>query len=188
MRSDAAAWSGITGLSPDIMAVGDLDGSGQDDAVFSFSGGGVWAWYNNNPAGWAPVSGASPEIIAVGDLDGGGQDDVIMDNGAGNGVWAPDNSRIAYIAIQDTLGVIELYTSLPTGGGNVKVNGPLVANGNVSVQRWSPDGSRLAYTADQDTDGVSELYVGFPDGSAPAVKVSQVPMGGDVQDSFAWRP
>ena len=79
--------------------------------------------------------------------------------------------------------------SLPTGGGNAKVNGPLVVNGNVSWVVWSPDSSRIAYTADQDTDGVDELYVGVPDGSVPPVKVSQTPMGGDVLGPLVeWRP
>ncbi|MCW5806005.1 MAG: hypothetical protein KIT31_26810 [Deltaproteobacteria bacterium] len=71
-----------------------------------------------------------------------------------------DGKSLLYRADQDTAGVIELYlVKLATPGTATKVNGPLVANGNVSrVFAISADGSRVTYIADQDTDGVDELY------------------------------
>ena len=72
-------------------------------------------------------------------------------------VWAPDSSRIAYIADQDTNDTDELYTSLPDGSNNVKVNGAFVSDGNILSFKWAPDSSRIAYVADQDTDEKDEL-------------------------------
>ncbi len=104
-----------------------------------------------------------------------------------NFAWAPDSSRIAYQADQDTDGVRELYTSLPTGG-NVKVSGPMVAGGSIDLLTrfaWAPDSSRVAYVADQDTDGVNELYTSLAAGGGN-VKVS-LAANGSV-DRFAWAP
>ena len=75
--------------------------------------------------------------------------------------WAPDASRIAYVADQEADLVFELFTSLAAGGGNVKVSGPMVVGGSVSGSplgndpyapprfAWAPDSSRLAYLANQ---------------------------------------
>jgi Tol biopolymer transport system component len=73
---------------------------------------------------------------------------------------SPDSSRVVYGADQDTFGVWELY-SVPIGGpasAGVKLNGPLVAGGDVSKCLISPDSSQVVYRADQDTDAVDELY------------------------------
>jgi Tol biopolymer transport system component len=75
---------------------------------------------------------------------------------------SPDSQRVVYTADQDTNNVTELY-SVPLGGpasAGVKLNGPLVAGGNVDLFdfRISPDSSRVVYKADQDTNNVTELY------------------------------
>lgn len=156
--------------------------------------------------GWAPDSTA---VAYYGDQDTDGTSELFVANpdGLGSAVkingslvaggsvssdwsWAPNASRLAYRADQDTDGVRELYTNLPDGSGNAKINDTLVTGGDVRHDRsqWSPDSSALAYTADQDTDGVRELFVAAPDGSGTAVKVNHVLVsGGDVSD-FAWAP
>ena len=100
--------------------------------------------------------------------------------------WAPDSSRIAYIANQDSDDTYELYTSYPTTpSGNVKVSGTLVSGGQLSDYGWAPDSSRIAYIADQDTDETTELYTSEPDGSNN-VKVSGTMVSGgeiDTDDS-----
>ncbi len=73
---------------------------------------------------------------------------------------SPDSSRVVYRANQDTATVFELY-SVPIGGpagSGVKINGALVALGNVNTFQFSPDSSRVVYQADQDTATVFELY------------------------------
>ncbi len=106
--------------------------------------------------------------------------------------WAPDSSRIAYLANQDTVTVTELYSSTPDGSANDKVSfDPLVAGGNVQQGfAWAPDSAFIAYRADQENDEVFELFVaaivaGVP---APPVKVSgSLVSDGDVEQ-FAWAP
>lgn len=74
---------------------------------------------------------------------------------------SPDSSRVVYQANQDTPNVRDLY-SVPTKGpaaAGIKLNGPLVAGGNVLAYSISPDSGRTVYIADQDTAGVLELYM-----------------------------
>ncbi len=103
-------------------------------------------------------------------------------------LWSPDSSRIAYLAAQDIATTTELYAASPGGGGTQKLNGVLVAGGNVFQALWAPDSSRIVYLADQDTDTVNELYSSLANGSgntrlnAPALTV------GSIVLSFAIAP
>ena len=75
--------------------------------------------------------------------------------------FTPDSSRVVYSAIQDTVGVSELYSRPLDGSGSVvKLNGPLTPGGYVPYYYFaiSPDSSRVVYLADQDTVDVWELY------------------------------
>ena len=103
--------------------------------------------------------------------------------------WSTDSSRLAYRAIQDTDGVIELYSVLADGTGNAKVSGPLVAGGDVLFNfQWSPDSSRLAYRADQTTNNVFELYSSLAaGGDNVTVSGPLVSANSDVVD-FQWSP
>jgi Tol biopolymer transport system component len=69
-----------------------------------------------------------------------------------------DSSHIVYIADDDTKGVYELYSMPMAGGPPVKLNGPLVENGDVTRFAISPDSSYVAYVADQDTDRMENVY------------------------------
>ncbi len=138
----------------------------------------VWELYPSRPDGTDNRKVNGPLALAFGTIVAG---DVF------SFAWAPDGSRIAYLADQDTDGVNELYTSLPDGTGNVRVNGALVAGGNVMSYAWSPDGSRIAYVADQSANDVFELYASLPDGTGNVKLSGPVAAGGDV-DSFTWSP
>ena len=98
--------------------------------------------------------------------------------------WAPDSSRVAYRADQDTLNVIELYTSLPdTAVGNTKVSGKMQASGSVrSDFKWAEDTSGLGYVADQITDEVFELFETLPDGSKSKKVSGTLALNGDVYE------
>ena len=104
--------------------------------------------------------------------------------------WAPDGSRIVYRADQTTVGVIELYTSLPTGSAsNVKVSGTMTAGGDVyEMVLWAPDSSRIGYLADQDTDGTLELYTTLPTGAGSVLKVSAALGVSDLITAYVWTP
>jgi hypothetical protein len=85
---------------------------------------------------------------------------------------SPDSTRVVYLAYQSPANVYELY-SVPIGGpaaAGIKLNGTLVALGNVTSFQISPDSSRVIYYADQQTDEIFELY--------------SVPLGGPAADGI----
>ena len=75
------------------------------------------------------------------------------------GSWSPDGTRIAYIADQDTPGVVEIYTSAPDGSNNHKVSHELPDGADLRGYAWSPDGALIVYRVDDD------IYSAQPDGS-----------------------
>jgi len=103
--------------------------------------------------------------------------------------WAPDGSRIAYIADQDTAGVYELFSVEPDGSGNARLSDDLDPGGSVKNFAWAPDSSLVAYLADQDTALMDELFSALPDRSFnPNPTVSSLPNTAmDVFD-FKWSP
>lgn len=98
--------------------------------------------------------------------------------------FSPDGSRILYHADQDVDEIFEIY-SVPSGGGApVKLNGPLVAGGDVSDKglQFSPDGSRILYLANQVTNSVDELFIVPSSGGTPVKINGALANGGDVTD------
>lgn len=92
----------------------------------------------------------------------------------------------AYLADQDDADVIELYgVPLDGSASPVKLNGPLVAGGDVLDAgapgfALAPEGGRVVYLADADEDETFELYSVPRDASAAPVKLSPSLAGGDV--------
>ena len=71
----------------------------------------------------------------------------------------PDSANVVYIANRPTsLDPDQLFIVPAAGGGNIPLNGVLVANGNVTGFAVTPDGLSVVYRADQDTNDVFELY------------------------------
>ncbi|MDX1964274.1 MAG: hypothetical protein SFX18_14060 [Pirellulales bacterium] len=105
--------------------------------------------------------------------------------------YSPDGSRVLYLADQTTNGVNELYIVSSVGGAGVKLNGPLVAGGNVSFGgfQFSPDGSRVLYLADQTTDEVNEIFSVPRAGGIPVKLNGPLVSGGDVSfGGFQFSP
>jgi Tol biopolymer transport system component len=109
-------------------------------------------------------------------------------------LWAPDASRIAFLADAATDEVVELFTVVPDGAAApVRVSGPLVAGGDVSGRIvgpgdfvWSPDSTHIAYVADADVDGTEEVFVTVPT-AASAVRVStSLVAGAEVDNGMSW--
>ncbi len=131
-------------------------------------------------AGWTKLS---RDPIAGGQV--GLTMSIVMSAWMGAG-WSPDSARVAYLADGDTVGMLELYVA--TVGGNpapYKLNGTLVANGDVSGLGWSPDSARLAYVADASVNGANELFVGVSSGNPAPTVVSSPQLGAGVSN-FVW--
>ena len=121
-----------------------------------------------------PIGGA--QVAISGDLSGAD-----LDVSADSGVWAPDSSRVAYVADGTTDGVFTAYTSLPTGiGSPIRIN-RLLADGDVdSIPSWAPDSSRVAFVGDLTVDGTYELYTSLPMANNTTT-VNQPLLGGSVE-------
>lgn len=94
--------------------------------------------------------------------------------------FAPDSQSILYLADQEVDNRVELY-SVPVGGGTpLKLNGPLVAGGNVQQFLIDDDSDRVLYFADGETNEVFELF-SVPLAGGAAVKLNQAMVtGGNV--------
>ena len=88
---------------------------------------------------------------------------------------SPDNSRVIYLAVQQTAGTTELY-SVPLIGpaaAGVKLNNTLVENGAVSDFQISPNSQTVVYLADQQTVFTNEIYsVGITGPNSSGVKLN----------------
>jgi len=79
--------------------------------------------------------------------------------------WSPDldNYRlIAYRADQQTIDVIELWTTSPTSTASQKVSNGLQPGRNLTAFKWAPDAQRIAFIADKILVGEFKLYTTIP--------------------------
>lgn len=97
-----------------------------------------------------------------------------------------DRRFVVYMADQDSDEVVELYSVALRDASVRKLNGPLVAEGDVREFQVSADGTRVVYRADQDLDEQLELY-SVPVGGGTVVRLNG-PMvaGGDVPRADGW--
>lgn len=102
--------------------------------------------------------------------------------------WAPDSSRLAYIADQDTSDTYELYTITPDATENQKISILQSTNEDVTSFSWAPDSSRIAYTI-ADAGVPMGLYTVTSEGmhhtkiSGSLFSSEQV-----ITNSFYWAP
>ncbi len=96
-----------------------------------------------------------------------------------------DSRYIVYRADQETDSVYELF-SVPIGGGQaIKLNAPLVKDGDVATFAISPNGAQVVYRADQDIDAMYELYSVSITGGTPRKLNPPLVPGGNVLDTIA---
>lgn len=72
--------------------------------------------------------------------------------------FTPDGSHIVYIAEQDTAGVHEIYSTHLKLGQHTKLNGPMVAGGDIYSFEISPDGQTVVYYGDQINVSDEEVF------------------------------
>jgi len=102
--------------------------------------------------------------------------------------WAPDSSRVAYLADQSTVNVIELYTNLPEGSSNINVSGELAFDREVEEFSWAPNSSRIGYTAKQVGIDILNLFSALPGVTRSSTQISNGLTPGQVVQSFKWSP
>ena len=94
--------------------------------------------------------------------------------------FSPDSSRVLYLADETTDEVLEIFSVPSAGGVATKLNGMLVAGGDVSAMHFSPDSSRVLYRAEETTDEVFEIF-SVPSAGGTATKLNgMLVAGGDV--------
>ena len=160
---DADVWSDGLQFSPDSSHV--LYRADQDTDE-------VWEIYRVSSSGGASVK-INDTLVTGGDVYHSGLQ------------FNLDGACVLYYADQSMDGVFEIYSTTNTGNTSTKLNGRLVAEGNVSPTglQFSPDGSRVLYLADQDTDEVWEIYSVSSTGGTPVKLNGVLASGGDVYGS-----
>ena len=105
-----------------------------------------------------------------------------------NAAWSPDSIGIAYIADQNALDRLELFSAFRTGAGLPRLVSDLgLSSSDVEKFAWSPDSDLIGFRADQDIDNVIELYTAPPNGSVNYTISNTALTGGQVQQ-FLWEP
>ena len=100
--------------------------------------------------------------------------------------WAPNSSRIAYVADQDTPDTYELYSVLPDGTDVVKLSSLQNLNEDVSGFSWAPDSSRIVYRSGE-VGSTIQLYTVTPGGmSHTKISGSLVNDEQVFPESFYW--
>jgi hypothetical protein len=108
--------------------------------------------------------------------------------------WAPDSSRIAYVAQQNILGVEEVYAGFPDGSGNSRLSGSMAAGGNAKLgvdgEVWSPGTTTLtlSYRADQLLNGTNELWAATATGTTNPQLTNMTPQPGGLKSFALWAP
>lgn len=107
--------------------------------------------------------------------------------------WAPNSTRLAFLADRDVDLQVELYAVDADGTDGAKLNGALPVNGNVAAFAWAPGSARVAYWADQTADDVFEVFSSLPDGTgnvslSPAVAGAEDASAAPANVTNAWAP
>jgi hypothetical protein len=95
------------------------------------------------------------------------------------GPFVPGSDLVLYTADQLTDGQSEIFmVDFVSLGPAVRVNAPLVANGNAGSPLVDPDGEQILYLADQNVDEVREAFLVAVDSPGVAVQASDtMPVG-----------
>ncbi len=103
--------------------------------------------------------------------------------------WSPDLDSyrlIAYRADQQTVDVIELWTTSPTSTASQKVSNGLQPGRNLTAFKWAPDAQRIAFIADKISPGEFKLYTTIPNFTNDVLVSALVDTRAVI--NFKWSP
>ncbi len=149
-------------------------------------------------APWAPDSsrfalGSSDGRVFTARADGSRVTQISVDPVSGgfarlsSMAWAPNGSRIAYLADHNVDNVLELFLARPTRRDVRRLSGPMTRGGDALAFRWSPRSDRVAYWADEISDNAFQLF-SAPVAGAPRVPLSGTPFGSGFASFIGWSP
>lgn len=144
----------------------------------------IYASYPNQ------IPAVDPARLWVARLDGSEQTPIVtlpLDAVFGTLLATPDFTRAVYFADAQVLGRQELWSVPVTGGPPARLNGALVAGGDVQQVQLSPAGTSVLYVADQQVDERSELYL-VPVAGGVATKLNHALSTGRVVGGAAFTP
>jgi hypothetical protein len=164
-RRNNTAWEFIHSFNPGQIAIGDIDGNGQEDIIADFPscGCGIWAYLNRTT--WVSIHPLSTAALATGDLDGNGKTDLVVNFGA-QGVWTLLN-QTTWIQITAS-NPTSILTADTDGDGRAEVIMNFLSGG---LYKWKLDKGftqihtlSAAAVAAGNVDGVGgdELVISFP--------------------------
>jgi hypothetical protein len=183
-----------------------------DVVDFNVSPNGIWVAYvaDQDKNGLfefyvVPVDKASDESAVKVSVPLAGSGLRIRSAGSGDYLfaWAPDSSRVAYIADAaepapgpEVADLFELFSSTPDGNEKDLISELVNVASDVFDFQWSPESTLIAYVADQDVVGELELYVAPSDVENASVNVSGAMAGNGIKEdptgsgeyAFAWAP
>ncbi len=183
---DAALANPPTKISRDVLADGDVSDNpvwAPDTSRIAYRGD-VWADEKFDLTTVTPGGGSAIVVLPAGTNTSA---DVVQ----GSYVWAPDGSRIAYLADVNTAGLFEVLTSTPNGSDIKQLNATLTAGQEITDHAWDPGSSRIAYRANQGTNAEYDLYVAAADtaNSGTGVADTSGSTTADVQaGTVSWAP
>ncbi|MFN8444652.1 MAG: hypothetical protein U0175_27955 [Caldilineaceae bacterium] len=90
----------------------------------------------------------------------------VVNNYKGHNISISADNMVIYQADQQIDDQFELFSVPITGGTPKKLNGQLIANGDVDYFMMTPDRLSVVYVADQEQDGFSEIYNTTVDGTS----------------------
>ena len=100
----------------------------------------------------------------------------------------PDGETIVYLATQDELGVVELFTAPVEGGPTDKISHELPTGGGILDFLITADGERVIYRGQGTEVGAIDLW-SVPIGGGTAVRISgAVPSGGVATEYYEEAP
>lgn len=156
---DAASFGQLHATNPKLIAAGDMDNNGFDEAIVDFGAQyGIWVRWNNTS--WAQLHPLTANNMITGDIDRNGRADVIIDFPT-YGVWAYMNGT-SWVQIHPLNATKMAITRTGTLVMNFPGYGVWVRANNGNWTQLHSLQSTVFETGDFDGNGVPDIALSFP--------------------------